>query len=52
MSKLQDTLSQSWRTIQGSLFSWIAEELDVLTKNRRKRSPVRLVIDSCLWIGE
>jgi hypothetical protein len=28
---LPEALSQAWHNIQGSLFSWLAEELDDLT---------------------
>jgi hypothetical protein len=31
MSKLRDTLSQTWLTIQSSLFPWLSEELGPLT---------------------
>lgn len=36
MSKLGKTLSQYWNTIQGSLFPWLKEELENLTKNHMK----------------
>ena len=36
MSKLRDTLSQQWLTIQGSLFPWITEELGALTQKQQE----------------
>ena len=36
MSKLRDTLSQQWLTIQGSLFPWITEELGALTEKQQE----------------
>ena len=36
MSKLRDTLSQSWLNIQDSLFPWIVEELGPLTKKQQE----------------
>lgn len=36
MSKLRNRLSQQWLTIQGSLFSWIIEELGPLTKKQQE----------------
>ena len=34
MSKLGQALSQYWERIQGSLFLWLEEELDPLTKKQ------------------
>ena len=36
MSKLKDTLSQSWFTIQTSLFPWLSEELGELTDKQQE----------------
>ena len=36
MSKLRETLSQHWITIQGSLFPWLTEELGELTKKHQE----------------
>jgi len=36
MSKLRETLSQHWLTIQGSLFPWLTEELGELTKKQQE----------------
>ena len=36
MSKLRETLSQHWITIQGSLFPWLTEELGKLTKKQQE----------------
>lgn len=36
MSKLRDTLSQTWLTIQSSLFPWLSEELGPLTKKQQE----------------
>src|SRR5665811_1377875 len=36
MSKLRETLSQYWMTIQGSLFPWLTEELGELTKKQQE----------------
>ena len=36
MSKLKNTLSQSWFTIQTSLFPWLSEELGELTDKQRE----------------
>jgi len=36
MSQLTSTLSQYWTTIQGSLFPWLREELDPLTKKQQQ----------------
>ena len=36
MSRLRDTLSQTWLNIQGSLFPWLTEELGPLTKKQQK----------------
>lgn len=36
MSRLQDTLSQTWLNIQGSLFPWLTEELGPLTKKQQE----------------
>jgi hypothetical protein len=36
MSKLRETLSQYWMTIQGSLFPWLTEELGKLTKKQQE----------------
>ncbi len=36
MSKLVDTLSQSWLNIQTSLFPWLSEELGELTAKQQK----------------
>ena len=36
MSKLKDTLSQSWFTIQTSLFLWLSEELGELTDKQQE----------------
>ena len=36
MSKLKDTLSQSWLTIQGSLFPWLTEQLGALTQKQQE----------------
>ena len=35
MSRLRDTLSQTWLTIQGSLFPWLSEELGPLTEKQQ-----------------
>lgn len=35
MSSLRDTLSQTWLTIQGSLFPWLSEELGPLTEKQQ-----------------
>jgi hypothetical protein len=36
MSKLRDTVSQCWLTIQGSLFPWLEEELGKLMKKHQE----------------
>ena len=36
MSKLRDTLSQTWLTIQSSLFPWLSEELGPLTGKQQE----------------
>lgn len=36
MSKLQDTLSQTWLNIQSSLFPWLSEELGSLTEKQQE----------------
>ena len=36
MSRLTTTLSQYWDKIQGSLFPWLAQELDPLTKKQQQ----------------
>jgi len=36
MSRLRDTLSQTWLNIQGSLFPWLSEELGPLTKKQQE----------------
>jgi transposase len=36
MSKLRDTLSQTWLNIQSSLFPWLSEELGPLTGNQQE----------------
>jgi hypothetical protein len=36
MSRLRDTLSQAWLTIQGSLFPWLSEELGPLTETQQE----------------
>lgn len=36
MSKLRDTLSQTWLNIQGTLFPWLTEELSPLTKKHQE----------------
>lgn len=36
MSRLRDTLSQTWLTIQGSLFPWLSEELGPLTEKQQE----------------
>jgi transposase len=36
MSRLRDTLSQTWLTIQGSLFPWLSEELGPLTGKQQE----------------
>jgi hypothetical protein len=36
MSRLRDTLSQTWLNIQGSLFPWLIEELGPLTKKQQE----------------
>jgi hypothetical protein len=36
MSRLRDTLSQTWLNIQGSLFPWLTEELGPLTKKQQE----------------
>jgi hypothetical protein len=36
MSRLRDTLSQAWLSIQGSLFPWLAEELGPLTEKQQE----------------
>ena len=36
MSKLKDTLSQRWFTIQTSLFPWLSEELGELTDKQQE----------------
>jgi hypothetical protein len=36
MSKLKDTLSQTWFTIQTSLFPWLSEELGELTEKQQE----------------
>ena len=36
MSKLRDTLSQTWLNIQSSLFPWISEELGPLTEKQQE----------------
>jgi hypothetical protein len=36
MSRLRDTLSQAWLTIQGSLFPWLSEELGPLTQTQQE----------------
>ncbi len=36
MSQLTRTLSQYWSTIQGTLFPWLEEELDPLTKKQQQ----------------
>jgi transposase len=36
MSRLRDTLSQTWLTIQSSLFPWLSEELGPLTEKQQE----------------
>ena len=36
MSQLTSTLSQYWASIQGTLFPWLQEELDTLTKKQQQ----------------
>jgi len=36
MSKLRDTLSQTWLNIQSSLFPWLSEELGPLTEKQQE----------------
>jgi hypothetical protein len=36
MSRLKDTLSQTWRNIQGSLFPWLSKELGPLTEKQQE----------------
>ncbi len=36
MSRLQETLSQTWLNIQGSLFPWLSEELGPLTEKQQE----------------
>ena len=36
MSRLRDTLSQTWLNIQGSLFPWLTQELGPLTKKQQE----------------
>lgn len=36
MSKLHDTLSQTWLNIQSSLFPWLTEELGALTQKQQE----------------
>jgi len=36
MSKLRDTLSQTWLNIQSSLFPWLSEELGPLTRKQQE----------------
>jgi transposase len=36
MSRLRDTLSQTWLNIQGSLFPWLSEELGPLTEKQQE----------------
>lgn len=36
MSRLRETLSQTWLNIQSSLFPWLTEELGVLTKKQQE----------------
>jgi Transposase DDE domain/Transposase domain (DUF772) len=36
MSRLTETLSQYWNKIQGTLFPWLEEELDPLTKKQQQ----------------
>ena len=36
MSKLRETLSQTWLNIQGSLFPWLSEELGPLTEKQQE----------------
>jgi hypothetical protein len=36
MSRLRDTLSQAWLTIQGSLFPWLSEELGPLSDKQQQ----------------
>jgi hypothetical protein len=36
MSRLRDTLSQTWLNIQGSLFPWLSEELGSLTEKQQE----------------
>jgi hypothetical protein len=36
MSRLRDTLSQTWLNIQGSLYPWLTEELGPLTKKQQE----------------
>ncbi len=36
MSRLKDTLSQTWHTIQTSLFPWLSEELGELTAKQQE----------------
>ena len=36
MSRLRETLSQTWLSIQISLFPWLSEELGPLTKKQQE----------------
>ena len=36
MSRLKDTLSQTWLNIQSSLFPWLSEELGALTEKQQE----------------
>ena len=44
MSSLLEGLSQTWLTIQGTLFSWLKEELGELTEKQQKLITVLEVI--------
>jgi len=44
MSSLLEGLSQTWLAIQGTLFSWLKEELGELTEKQQKLITVLEVI--------
>ena len=49
MSGLRETLSQTWLSIQISLFPWLSEELGPLTK--KQQEPVSNTILKKSWLS-
>ena len=50
MSRLTTTLSHYWDKIQGSLFPWLGEELDPLTKKQQQLNTL-IIKKNRQWIA-